>query len=435
MARIDSHRRRTTSRLWQNLTPPARACQAGDAPDLAWLAAGDPGLDEESLVLQRLAYLAAHEVGHTLGLMHNFAATTFGWGSVMDYLGPNIQLKAGQLDLSDAYPKDIGSYDRLAIAWGYSPTEDKARLDRIASDGYAQGNVYPLESDPRWAEYDWGKDPVAWLATTQAVRRVVLERFGPAQLRPGQPVYDLQARFSLAYLYHRFGIQAAQQYVGGQFQTNALARDGQKPTEWVAAAKQREALGLLLTALEPQNLDIPDRITDALVAAPSGTTPTRERFASEAGATFSPISAARTLAALIVNPLVDPQRAARLSLASGPDALTLDQALQRLVAATWKAPAEPSPRLLRLRQVAQRVVLDGLMDLAARPEASAEVRASVVSSLVLLRDDLRARIKAPGVADSHLRLAERDLAEFLDQPEARKSRPRPLATPPGRPIG
>jgi hypothetical protein len=435
VARIDSHRRRTTSRLWQNMTPPARACQAGDAPDLGWLAAGDPGLDEESLVLQRLAYLAAHEVGHTLGLMHNFAATTFGWGSVMDYLGPNIQLKAGQLDLQDAYPKDIGSYDRLAIAWGYSPTEDVARLDAIVRDGYAQGNVYPRESDPRWAEYDWGSDPVAWLKTTQAVRKVILERFGPAQLRPGEPVYDLQARFSLAYLYHRFGIQAAQQYVGGQFQTNALAGDGQKPTEWVAAAKQNEALDLLLVALEPKNLDIPDRIQGALVAEPSGTPPTRERFASEAGDTFSPLTAARTLASLIVNPLLDPQRAARLSLANGPDALTLDWTLRKLVAATWGAPLDPSARLGGLRRVAQRVVIDGLMDLAARPETAVEVRASAIASLVRLRDDLRARIRTAGPADGHLRLAERDLTEFLEKPEARKVPPRPLAIPPGRPIG
>ncbi len=436
VARIDSHRRRTTSRQWHNLTPPqARACQAATAPDLSWLAAAAPGLDEESLVLQRLAYLSAHEVGHTLGLMHNFAGTTFGWGSVMDYLGPNLQIKAGELDLADAYPKDIGSYDRLMITWGYSATEDRVALDRIVREGYAKGDVYPRESDPRWAEYDWGADPVAWLATTQAVRSVILDRFGLAQLRPGEPVHDLSVRFSLAYLYHRFGIQAAQQYVGGQFQTNALAGDGQRPTEWVKAAKQIEALDLLLVALEPKNLDIPDRILEGLVAEPSGTPPTRERFASEAGETFSPLTAARVLASLIVNPLLDPERAARLSLASGPGALTLDRALGKLVAATWNAPADPSARLTRLRRVAQRVVLDGLLDLAARPEAAVEVRAAVGSTLHGLRDDLRARIKTAGPGDGHLRLAERDLSEFLDQPPSRQGRPRPPAIPPGRPIG
>ena len=137
------------------------------------------------------------------------------------------------------------------------------------------------------AEYDWGADPVQWLATTSDVRRVILDRFGTGQLKPGEWVYDLQRRFNLAYLYHRFGIQAAQQFVGGQFQTNAVAGDGQTPVAWVPDEKQRQALDLLLSAIEPQNLDIPDRILATLVPAPSGTRETVERFASEAGDTFS----------------------------------------------------------------------------------------------------------------------------------------------------
>ena len=135
VARIDSHRRRTTSRLWQNARRPesAEACSGRRrSGPVSCLPRATPGLSEESLVLQRLAYLSAHEVGHTIGLMHNWAATTFGWGSVMDYLAPNIQLKDGRLDLSDAYPKDIGSYDRLMIEWGYSTGQrpEGAREDR-----------------------------------------------------------------------------------------------------------------------------------------------------------------------------------------------------------------------------------------------------------------------------------------------------------------
>jgi hypothetical protein len=436
VARIDSDRRRTTSRIWENMKlPPARGCTAADAPDAGWLAGGDPSLDESALVLARLRYLAAHEVGHTLGLAHNWAATTFGWGSVMDYLAPHVEVKDGHLDLSDAYPTDVGSYDRLAIHWGYTTEEDPKRLDQIVRDGYARGIVYPLDSDPRWAEYDWGPDPIAWLATTQRVRRVLLERFGPAQLEPGRPVYDLQARFNMAYLYHRFAIQTAQQYVGGQFQTNALAGDGQTPVAWVPAAQQQAAFDALLKALSPEELDIPDRILQALVPEPSATRPTRERFVSEGGAAFSPLSAARILTELIVRPLLDPQRAARLTLASGPQAVTLHHAIGRLVEVTWIAPMPASARHAALRRIAQRVVLDELMALAARADASPEARGTALLHLEDLQGTMRLRRATTPADAAHMSLAQRDLREFLERPEVRGARPAPLPPPPGRPIG
>jgi hypothetical protein len=421
VARIDSHRRRTTSRMWRNMRDPARS--------------GDPNLDEQAFVLQRLAYLSAHEVGHTIGLMHNWAGTTFGWGSVMDYLGPNVQLRDGRLDLSDAYPREVGAYDKLAIRWGYTPGAGPPALDTMVREAYARGIVYPRDDDPRWAEYDWGPDPVEWLRTTQDVRRTILARFSPAQLEPGEWLHDLQERFNLAYLYHRFGLQAAQQHVGGQFQANAVKGDGQTPLRWVEPARERRALDLLMASLAPESLDVPDGALAGLVAAPSGTAPTRERFASEAGATFSPLTAARALAGLIVHPLLDPERAARLTLPRGPGALTLQVVQRRLVSETWGALPDAAPRLAALRRVAQRVVLDALLDLAASAQASPEVRAATVAELERLRRTLKVTRSADTAAEAHLRLAERDLGEFLDHPQTRRPRPPRVPAPPGRPIG
>lgn len=436
VALIDSHRRRTTSRIWRNLTPPVRGCSAGDSPDASWAADDVAGVDEETLVLQRLAYLAAHEVGHTLGLQHDHAATTFGWGSVMDYLAPHIELDAaGGLDLSDAYPHDIGAYDRLMIRWGYAPTEDAATLDRIVREGYARGMVFPLESDARWCEYDWGPEPQRWLATTLRVRRVLLDRFGVGQLKPGTPVYALQERFSLAYLYHRFAIGAAQKAVGGAYATNALAGDGQAPTAWVPAERQREALTLLMSALEPAQLDVPDRIVAALVDAPQSTNRTRERFRSEAGELFSPLTAARTLAGLIVDPLLEPERAARLTLPRPDGTPDLDAVVRLLIETTWGAAPPRTERLAMLLRVSQRVVLDDLMALAQQPAATPEVRAVALAQLTSLRTSLHGRAGRDAATTAHVRLAERDVAEFLDHPETHRVPRAVPSPPPGRPIG
>jgi hypothetical protein len=430
VARIDSARRRTTSRLWQNLPRGGdRACLAAEAPAFE-AALATAGADEESLVLQRLAYLSAHEVGHVLGFSHNWASTTYGWGSVLDYLATNAKpTPDGGVDLSDAFPKGVGSYDDLLTRWTYTPGLDDAGRERLVKEALAAGVIFPLESDPRWAEYDNG-DPVEWLRTTQQVRRGILARFGAASATPGRPLYDLHVRFSLAYLYHRFGIQAAQQHVGGLYQANAVAGDGQVPKAWVPAAKQEEAIALLLAALAPENLEVPENALAALVAEPQAMRRSREAFPSEAGDAFSPLAAARVLSGLIVRPLLDPQRAARLTLGGESGAPTLASVIDRLVAATWGATMPTRPALRPYLRVAQRTTLDALLELAAAPEASPEVKAVAFSRLERLRKRLAA---AP--TDAHEALALRDVAEFLDHPERRSARPAPLPVPPGRPIG
>ena len=393
---LDSHRRRTTARIWENLSPPRTrgACAAADAPDASELVSG-PNAPEDSLVFWPRHL--AHGGGYTLGLLrcHHLFRTT---GLVKDYLGPYLRPRGGGFDLGDAYPHDIGGYHRLCIRWGYTPDADANAVarDAIVRAANARGVVLPADADWRYAEYDVGPDPAAWLRTTREVRRAVLDRFGPAQLEAGRPLYDLQRRFNLAYLYHRFGIQAAQQAVGGQTLNNALAGDGQIPAAWVPDTLQRRCLDGLTACLAATELAIPERVLAAMVPPPSGMSPTRERFASESGDVFSPLSAARALCGLIVRPLLSPERAARLTLRGERGAVSLDEVESRLVVATWDARPETDARLAPLQRVSQRVVLDALLDLAASEDATPEVRAVTTARL----ESLAVRVRSMHFPDA-----------------------------------
>jgi hypothetical protein len=144
------------------------------------------------------------------------------------------------------------------------------------------------------------------------------------------------------------------------------------------------------------------------------------------------------LAGLVVRPLLEPARAARLTLPRGAGALDLDALLRQLLDGTWEAARPADSRRAALQRVAQRVVLDAMMDLCAHKDASPEVRATTMRRLSLLRGRLDEMWRRPGIEAAHKAhawLASTELGEFIDHPETRRTRPTPLPAPPGRPIG
>jgi len=451
---MDSHRMRTDYNLWSGVSPVgggnSNECYAGawGLPD--WAAELDANITGEEFVLARARQLAAHEVGHTLGLAHNFAASTYGRASVMDYPAPLVKVTAGQVDLSEAYRPGTGEYDEFAIRYAYSafaPAEEEAALQRLVEDGLKKGLLFLTDrdarpvsaSDPRAQLWDNGDDPVLELQQARAVRAVLLERFTDAAIAEGEPVALLEERLAPVYFHHRFALEAATKMVGGMEYTYAVKGDGQAPTRPIAAQRQRAALAELLESLRPESLRLPEKLVAQLAPEPFGygTPTTGEEFRSRTWPAFDEVGASRMLAGLIVDGVLNRERAARLAAASmnGDDALTLDEVVEELLDATWNRPWADDPKSVALQQAASRAVLDRLLALAADKQAAVEVRAVAEWALADLLDDLKQQEHPEALREAVRQLAERDIERFFNRTDSATERTPPLEPPPGSPIG
>lgn len=401
-------------------------------------------------VLARLRQLAAHEVGHTLGLMHNYIASTQGRASVMDYPHPLITLAPdGSLDLSQAYATGIGEWDKVAIQYGYSEfargTDEHAALTGILEKALARGISYLSDQDarplgsahPQVHLWDNGKNAVDELDRVLAVRANALHRFSENAIQEGRPMALLGDVLVPVYLYHRYQTEAAAKVIGGLSYTYAVRGDGQVPTTPVPAAEQRRALAAVLKTISPQTLDIPDRIASMIPPHPAEVPRTRESFPTRTGLTFDPLAAAETAANNTVSLLLDPQRAARLVQhhAMDPDQLGFAELLDTLINATWKSkPA--TARASAVERTVDDVVLTELLALAQNDKAAPEVRA--MASLKLSALGSWASSQAPTAADdqqrAHLLAAARMIRNYEQQPQLIKPT-EPLTPPPGQPIG
>ena len=411
---------------------------------------GDSVGQLSEFALARIRQLSAHEVGHTLGIAHNFSASADGRASVMDYPHPLVTLNdEGNVVLSDAYDVGIGDWDKRAVIWGYqdfpdevSDAEGRAEIiaETLASglsfvaDEHARigsrGSAGPAH--PKGSLWDNGADPVAELNRMMQLRAVVLNDFSERAIQPGRPMASLEDVLVPAFLMHRYQVQAAATVLGGQSFTYAMRGDGQVPSERVAATDQRAALSAMLATLEPSVLNIPERVTSLIPPRPPQSGASRELFPRHTGYVFDPMAAASTAALITLDQLTDHKRAARLNNQHRVDTSlpSFGEVLTILIDDRW--PETKDHELLSIERAVQLLLVDRLADLLANAQAAPQVRADALDALSKMkRRAERSRVKDPA-SGAHMKYLANRVVAIIENPETYSAGD--LTVPPGSPI-
>lgn len=400
--------------------------------------------DPVEIALARIRQLSAHEVGHTLGFAHNFAASSNERASVMDYPAPYIRPRGnGTLDFSNAYGVGVGAWDIFATKWLYSEfvegTDEQDALDALVKEAYEeQGLRFVADSEgrsvatanPYGTVWDNGEDAARALRETLRVREIALANFGTRSLKEGQPVSDLNAVIVPIYLYHRYQTAAAAKLVGGLGFSYPVKGQGAQTATPVPASAQRRALGALMETLEPSALDVPDAVLNQLTPQIDGGFGGGEVFDGRTGPVFDLLSAADVAADLTLSALLHPERAARLVEFHRRDeaALGLEDVLDAIEKVSFD-PAEAG-REQAISETVQARFVSVLTSLSVHPQASAAVRAIAEARLY----KLNARLTGLGTPHAVwlARRVDAHLARGPDEGAAKETAP---DTPPGSPIG
>jgi len=403
------------------------------------------------MALARIRQLSAHEIGHTIGLAHNFAASTNNRASVMDYPAPKVDItQDSTLDLSNAYDTGIGEWDKVAVEYGYRdltglPSKEAA-LDGIINDAIDDGLRFISDADARPAGgahpkahlWDNGSNAVDQLHHILDVRDIALENFSESNIPKGEPMAKLEDALVPIYLYHRFQIDATVKLIGGQSYSYNL-RGGDRPgPSPVPDTTQRAALDAMLQTLQSDVLAMPERIVNLIPPRPIGYYDSRELFNSHTDPTFDPLGAAETAAAMSSKLLFNSNRAARLVAAEARDStnLGLGDMLDQMIEKTWFKAVEPGYEGA-VQNTINHVVLFQMMNLAADENASSQVRAVTNFKLEKLREWMRNEAESSTGTEQRkasLLYGYRTLQQFKDKGEMFMPTPA-LTPPPGSPIG
>lgn len=398
----------------------------------------------EQMALARIRQLSAHEIGHTLGLTHNFMASVKERASVMDYPFPRFNMKAdGTIDVSEAYAKGIGGWDKRAILWGYSDfgkADEDAALDKIIKETLKEGFKYIPDvggmAHPLSNQWDDGVNPIDQLDKLMTIRRKLLDNFSEKAIQKDEPMATIEEVLVPIYLLHRYQVEAAAKSLGGLYFTHALKNDGQEPTKMVDPAEQWRAFDGLMSTLTPDALALPEALIQKIPPRPTGYPSSIETFNGHTGPTFDPIAAAEAAAGNTLSYLLNSERAARLIEFNARDEHQpgLLAVLDKLLDKTWKAPT-PAGYKGELQILVNNLVLKYLLALAADPKNAENVRGEALVEINGLKGWMRTRLNDRVTKENaSLLFGLSQIEEFERSPD--KFIPQPaLEMPPGAPIG
>ena len=414
---------------------------AGLSPDQ------DPMLD---MALARLRQLSAHEIGHTLGFLHNFSASVNDRASVMDYPAPMVDIdEDGSLSLENAYDVGIGEWDIVTVRYAYShfpeSMDEKEALNDILADAHQQGYEFLSDTDARPQGgahpvghlWDNGADPAEYLLHELEVREKGLQNFGPESLPEGRPLAQMEEVLVPLYLHHRYQVEAAVKLVGGVQYTYALRGDQRPAPESVSAEQQLAALDAMLAAVTPDALMIPESARNIIPPRPPGYYPTRELFDGETGLIFDPYAPAHVVSQLVFGLIMHPDRAARLAYQKDHDSSLpgLGDVLSRVNNTVWRRSAPRDPYLAELQRVTQQVWTDILLKTVTSPDVTSAVRSRVIMHLRRVAAWMESSRGRGDETVAHRDMIYDDIARVLNRDlQAMETRPT-MTTPPGSPIG
>lgn len=279
------------------------------------------------MAIARIKQLSAHEVGHTIGFAHNFAASTNNRSSVMDYPHPLIKITNDEIDLSEAYAVGIGDWDKVSVAYSYSEfnsEDEKVELNNILENAYNDGLRFITDSDARSKSgahanahlWDNENDVVKGLNNILAVRDKAIKDFSKFNIKSYETYSKLEDVFVPLYFLHRYQTEAVVKLIAGLDYNYATRDDNQTIVENVSFDRQNKALISLLKTLKVENLAIPKSKLELFPPRAYNYPRTRESFKSMTGVSFDPFSAVSTASEMSLSLLLNPERMNRLVVQS-----------------------------------------------------------------------------------------------------------------------